>query len=124
MKWLKNCKVYKYLVIETAIERFSAVLAKSDEYTYFRVVYSDDIGAYIGTMYLKAAFRVNLLNRSRIWNHKSAHYIFSATISEKRFEFISGFITFDDKTSRAESWELFEQMNENNVPDGVIHQNC
>ena len=74
-------------------------------------------------MYLRAAFRVNLLNRSTIWNHESAHDIFSATMSEKCFEFIGRFITFDGKTSRPERWksdkfaclrELFEQMNENN----------
>ena len=49
---------------------------------------------------------------------------FSTTMVEKRFEFVSRFITFDDKTSRAQCWksdkfeclrELFEQMNENNA---------
>ena len=62
----------------------------------------DNIRAYIGLMYFRAAFRVNLLNRSAIWNHESAHDIFSATVSEKRFESICRFITFDDKTSRVE----------------------
>ena len=75
-------------------------------------------------MYLKAAFRVNLLNRPTTWYHESAHDIFSATMSEKRLEFISRFVAFDDKTSRAERWtsnkfaclrELFWQMNENNA---------
>lgn len=53
-------------VIKTAIERFSVVLAKSDQYIYFRVVNSDNIRAYIEIMYLKVAFRVNSLTRSTI----------------------------------------------------------
>ena len=49
---------------------------------------------------------------------------FSTTMVEKRFEFVSRFITFGEKTSRAQCWksdkfeclrELFEQMNENNA---------
>ena len=121
---IENIVKFTNAVIETAIERYSAVLAKSDEYTYFRVVDSDNIRAYIGVMYLRAAFRVNLSNRSTIWNHESAHDIFSATMSEKRFELISRFITFADKTSTAERWksdkfaclrELFDQMNKNNA---------
>ena len=40
-------------------------------------------------MYLKATFRVNLLNRSTIWDHESVHDMFSATISKKHFEFIA-----------------------------------
>ena len=49
--------------------RFSVVLAKSGKYTYFWVADSDDIRAYIEIMYLRAASRVNLFNRSIIWNH-------------------------------------------------------
>ena len=73
---------------------------------------------------MKATFRVNLLNRSTTWYHESAHDIFSATMSEKRLEFISRFVAFDDKTSRAERWksnkfaclrELLWQMNANNA---------
>ena len=86
---VENFTKFTNAVIETAIGRFSAVLAKSNKYTYLRVVDSDGIRAYIGIMYLRAAFRVNLFNRSSIWNHESAHDIFSATMSEKRFEFIT-----------------------------------
>ena len=102
---VENIVNFTNAVIETATERFSAVLAKSDKYAYIREVDSDDIRAYIGIMYLRAAFRVNLLNRSTIWNHESAHDIFSATMLEKCFEFISRFITFDDKASRPERWK-------------------
>ena len=64
------------------------------------------------------------MNREFIWNHESSHDVFAATISEKRFKFISCFITFDDKAARADRWktdmfaclrELFEVMNERNA---------
>ena len=57
---VENIVNFTNAVIERAIERFSAVLAKSGKYTYIREVDSDDIRAYIGIMYLRAAFRVNL----------------------------------------------------------------
>ena len=50
-------------------------------------------------MYLRDAFRVNLLKILTIWNHESEHDVFSATMLDKCFECISKFITFDDKTS-------------------------
>ena len=53
----------KSTVAKSTVKRFSVVLAKSDKYAYFRVAHSDNIGAYIGIMYLKATFRVKLLNR-------------------------------------------------------------
>ena len=53
---VENIVKFTNAVIETAIERFSAARAKSDKYTYFRVIDSDDIRAYIGIMYLRASF--------------------------------------------------------------------
>ena len=85
-----------------------------------------DIQAFLGILYLRAALRVNLMSTSTIWYHESSNGLFSATMSHNRFKFISRFITFDDKTSRAERWktdkfagmrELFELM-------GVVNANC
>ena len=84
-------------VAKRTVERFSVILAKSDKYTYFQVFDRDNIRAYIEIIYMRAAFRVDLLNRSTIWNHEREQDIFTTTTSEKGFEFISRFITFDDK---------------------------
>lgn len=121
---INNIVLYTNAVIEPVIERFSDVFENSDKYPHFRVVDYIDIRAYLGTLYLRAAFRVNLLSTSTIWNHESSHDLFSATMSENRLKFISRFITFDDKSSRAERWkndkfacmrELFELMNQHNA---------
>ena len=80
--------------------------------------------AFIGILYLRAAFRLNLLDREIIWNHESAHDIFGATRSVNRFKFICRFCTFDDKTIRQDRWkndkfacmrEIFEAMNSRNA---------
>ena len=72
-----------------------------------------DIRAFLGILYLRSALRVNLMSISTIWHHESSNDLF-----------ISRFITFDDKASRAERWktdkfacmrELFELMNAGNV---------
>ena len=66
---VENIVKFTNAVIEKAIETFSAVVAKSDNYTYFWIVDSDDIRTYLGIMYLRAAFRVNVLKISTIKNH-------------------------------------------------------
>ena len=110
-------------VIETAMERFADLLEESDKYPHFRKVDKMDISAFIGLLYLRAAFRLNLQETLEIWNHESAHDIFAATMSYNRFQFIRRFITFDDKSTRGDRWksdkfaclrELFEMMNEQN----------
>ena len=53
---VENRSQFTNAVIEMAIERFSAVLGKSDNYAYFQVVHSEGIRASIGIIYLTAAF--------------------------------------------------------------------
>ena len=110
--------------IQPVLEKFSDVLDTSSKYTHFALVDYIDIQAYLGILYLRAAFRVNQMNSSTIWHQESSNDLFSATMSNSRFNFISRFITFDDKSSRAERWktdkfacmrELFEMMNIRNA---------
>lgn len=51
----KNILKFTNVVTEAAIERFSTVIAKSDKYTYFRVVDSDNIRSYIRIVNWRAA---------------------------------------------------------------------
>ena len=80
--------------------------------------------AFVGILYLRAAFQLNLLDWEIIWNHESAHDIFGTTVSVNRFKFICRFGTFDDKTTRQDRWkndkfacmrEIFEAMNSRNA---------
>ena len=72
-------------VIETAIERFTDLLEESDKYPHFRKVDKMNISAFIGLLYLRATFRLNLQETLEIWNHESAHDIFAATMLYNRF---------------------------------------
>ena len=99
---IKNIVRYTIVVIQPAIERFSDLFEQSDKYPHSRLVDQLDVEAFIGILYLRAAFRVNLLNREFIWNRESSHDVFAATMSENRFKFISCFTTFDDKATRAD----------------------
>ena len=71
-------------------------------------------------MYLRAVFRLNILDREVILNQQSAHDIIGAIISLHKFKFNCGLMTFDNKETRNDHWktdklawmkELFEEMN-------------
>ena len=103
---------------------FEDLLEDSNKYPHFKLVDWIDMKAFIGILYLRAAFRLNLLDRDIIWNHESAHDIFGATMSVNRLKFICRFCTFDDKTTRQDRWkndkfacmrEIFEAMNSRNA---------
>ena len=42
----------------------------STKYSHVKLVDRVDIEAFIGILYLRAAFRLNILDREVIWNHK------------------------------------------------------
>ena len=105
-------------------EKFEDLLEDSNKYRHFKLVDRINMKAFIGILYLRAAFRLNLLDREFIWNHESAHDIFGTTISVNRFKFICRFCTFDDKTTHQDRWkndkvacmrETFEAMNSHNA---------
>ena len=79
---------------------FADVFDESDKYTHFRLIDGNDILAYIGLLYLRGALNVNLQNTRELWFHESSNNLFAATMSWKRFHFISKFSTFDNKDNR------------------------
>ena len=62
--------------------------------------------AFIGIFYVRAALKVNIHNSNQIWYHKSSNDLFAATMSLKRFPFLTRFIEFDDKASTEERWQF------------------
>ena len=60
-----------------------------------------EIHAFLGVLYLRGVLRQNLHSRELIWYHESSNDVFAATMSEKRFAFLSTAISFDDKETRA-----------------------
>ena len=110
--------------MQPVIDKFSDPLADSRKYSLVRLVDRVDNEAFISILYLRAAFRLNILDREVIWNHESAHDIIGATISLHRFKFICRLITYNDKETQSDRWktdkfacmrELLEDMNERNA---------
>ena len=63
-----------------------------------------------------------MFDRETIWHHETANNFFEATMPLNRFVLISRFITFDEKSTRAERWRydkfacmrsFFESFNKN-----------
>ena len=110
--------------IEQFRQRFQEVIDGSDKYTYYNPIDLVELRAYIGILYLRGAKKQNLSCGNVIWYHESALDIFAATMSKQRFQFLSRFIEFDDKTNRAERWkfdkfacirDFFEEVNKRNA---------
>ena len=116
--------IYTNASIQPFLEKSEDLLEDSDKYPHFKLVDRIDMKTFIGILYLRAAFRLNLLGREIIWNHELAHDIFGATVSVNRFKFICRFGAFDGKTTRQDRWkndkfacmrEIFEAMNSRNA---------
>ena len=116
--------IYTNASIQPLLEKSEDLLEDSDKYRHFKLVDRIDMKAFLGILYLRAAFRLNLLDREIIWNHESAHGIFGATMSVNRFKLICCFCTFDDKITRQDRWkndkftsmrEIFEATNSRNT---------
>ena len=115
--------IYTNASIQPLLEKFEDLLEDSDKCPHFKLVDRIDMKAFIGILYLRAAFRWNLLDREIIWNHESAHDIFGVTMSVI-CKFLCRFCTFADKTTRQDRWkndkfacmrEIFEAMNSRNA---------
>ena len=91
--------------MQPVIDKFSDLLDGSTKYSHVKLVDRVNIEAFIGILYLRAAFRLNILDREVIWNHESAHDIIGATMSLHRFKFICRLIAFDDKETRNNRWK-------------------
>ena len=89
-----------------------------------RLIDLDELKAYFGTLYLRAALKQNLRDSYTIWYHESSCSISPATMSLNHFSFITRFLQFDDRSTREERKkydkfacfrDFFEKVNENNA---------
>ena len=73
--------------------------------------------------------KVNLRSGYDIWYHESSNDIFVASMSWKRFSFLSRFLNFDDKTPPPERWNLdrlacirdiFKEINIDEIPIAIF----
>ena len=110
--------------IEPFLEMNRHLIENSNKYTSYKKLDVIDIRTFFGILYLRAAFKLNLMNQNIIWNHEATHSIFGAGMSLSRFQFITRFVTFDDKATREDRWqydklarmrEFFEAVNVNNA---------
>ena len=109
--------------MQPVVDKFSDPVEGSTKYSHVKLADRVHIEAFIGILYLRAAFRWNILDREIIWNHESAHDIIGPTMSLNRFKFICRLITFDNKETQIDRWkadkfacmrDLFEDMNDRN----------
>ena len=80
--------------------KFENVIVTSNKYTHCDITDLTEMKAFIRIFYIRAALTVNIYNSNQIWYHESSNYLFAATMSLKRFHFLTRFIEFDDKASR------------------------
>ena len=75
--------------IEPFLEMNRHLIENSNKYTSYKKVDVIGIRTFFGILYLRAAFKLNLMNQNIIWNHEAAHSIFGAGMSLSRFQFIT-----------------------------------
>ena len=109
-------------VIETFLAGKQDMIDDSDKYSFYKKVDLIDIKAFLGLLYLRARLKLNMFDRGTLWHHETANNFFEAMISLNCFIFILRFITFDEKSTRAERrrynkfvcvWSFFESFNKN-----------
>ena len=96
-KMMENIVQYTNKNMQPVIDKFLDPLDDSTKYSHVKLVDRVEIEAFIGILYLRAAFRLNILGRKVIWNHESAHDIIGAIMFLHRFKFICRLIIFNDK---------------------------
>ena len=80
-KMTNNIVQYTNKNMQPVIDKFSDPLDGSTKYSHVKLVERIDIEAFVGILYLRAAFRLNILDREVIWTHESAHDSNGATMS-------------------------------------------
>ena len=100
---MNNILKYTSKNMDPLRDRFLDLLDGSAKYSYLKLVDRVDIEAFIGI--LRAAFRLNILDREFTSIHQSAPDFIGATMSQHRFKFICCLITLDDSETRNDSWK-------------------
>lgn len=78
---------------------YGSKLAEKAESTWDPIT-DTELQAYLGLMIIAGVSKSNSVRLSDLWNPERGPPIFSATMSQKRFEKISIVLRFDDKDSR------------------------
>ena len=72
------------------------LIVNSNKYTHCETTDLTEMKAF------RAALKANIRNSNQLWYRESSNDVFAATVSLKRFHFLTRFIEFDDKASREE----------------------
>lgn len=101
--------------------------------SYYGEVDKIELEAYFGICFYYALFKENRLSLDCMWSEVFGRGVYHATFSEKRFQFLTSRIRFDDKDTRAkrssvdklapirEIWEIFtKNCTENYEPSNEL----
>ena len=86
--------------------KFWEVFEQSDKYIHCKATDLVELKAFIGILYLRACMKIKLRSGYDIWYHESSNDIFAASMSWKCFFFLARFLSFGEKTTRPEQWNL------------------
>jgi len=78
---------------------------ENSKYTYFRETDEIELESFFGLLYMRGLLGQNNHSSSILFSAVTGHPVFSATMSQKRFEFLHSCISFDDITTRQERWK-------------------
>ncbi|XP_071052585.1 piggyBac transposable element-derived protein 4-like [Onthophagus taurus] len=113
--------VLKYTNAE--IERF---IQDNNDCASFQPITLNELKAFIGLLYFGGMQNNNRVNLTEIWSREFGSKLHKATMSQRRFEFISCRLRFDDKATRSarrledalapirQIWDIFIQNCQNN----------
>ena len=87
--------------IKETIARLGEDLQADDTKSYIRATNADEVYGLIGLMYFHGLLGMAKQITDRLFLEKCDHPVFSATMSCKRFKFLSSHLSFDNAATRA-----------------------
>ena len=97
---MDNILQYTDKNMQHVIDNFLHPLDDSTKCSHVKPVDRVDNEVFIVNLYLRAGFRLNILDRYVNCNHESAHDIIGATMPLHSFKFICHLITFEQKQTQ------------------------
>lgn len=108
--------------IQNLKQRYREEILRDSRYSFLGDTSEQEILAFIGLMYMRGLLSLNSHDVSVLFNDKTGHPVFGATMSKNRFKFLLQNISFDDSETRPQRWnsdrfaafrEIFEMLNVN-----------
>ena len=95
--------------------REKTVQMNSIKYPYLKLTIIDEIRALIGLMYYHEIYNLSGHRRNILFSDDKGLPMFGAIMSQNRFKFLTGNISFDDASNRGRCWQhdrlqLFENF--------------